>query len=150
MSAYDDLSSFKIYMSDTGLLRCHSKLDISAFKEKNKLFTEFKGALTENYVLESIARQFNDVPRYWKDNNYEVDFIVQRENKVIPIEVKAGTNVGASSIKRYYAKYESETPIIVRLSLKNLSLDGNILNIPLFLVDRLNELIGIAVNELGR
>ncbi len=145
LSAYDDLTAFKIYMGDVGLLRKHSHLAISAFTENNRLFTEFKGALTENYVLSSIVRSFEGKPRYWANGGYEVDFIVQRENNVIPVEVKAGENVKATSIKNYYKLYEAETPLIVRLSLRNLSLDGNILNVPLFLADKLDKLIGIAL-----
>lgn len=148
LSAYDDLSAFKIYMGDVGLLRKHSHLATSAFAENNRLFTEFKGALTENFVLQCISRQFEVKPRYWANTQYEVDFVVQRENDIIPLEVKAGENVRAKSIKNYYKLYESETPIIVRLSLRNLSLDGNILNVPLFLADKLNTIIGIALKQM--
>lgn len=148
IAAYDDLSSFKIYMGDVGLLRKHSHLATSAFAENNRLFTEFKGALTENYVLQCIANRFEVKPRYWANSQYEVDFIVQRENDIIPIEVKAGINVKATSIKNYYKLYERETPIMVRLSLRNLSLDGNVLNVPLFLADKLDKLIGIALKTV--
>lgn len=147
LSAYDDLSAFKIYMGDVGLLRKHSHLATSAFTENNRLFTEFKGALTENYVLQCISRQFEGKPRYWANTQYEVDFIVQRENDIIPLEVKAGENVKATSIKNYYKLYEQETPVIIRLSLRNLSLDDNVLNVPLFLADKLNKLIGIAFKK---
>ena len=119
----------------------------SAFTENNRLFTEFKGALTENYVLQCISRQFEVKPRYWANTQYEVNFIIQRENDIIPLEVKAGENVKATSIKNYYKLYESETPIIVRLSLRNLSLDGNVLNAPLFLADKLDKLIGIVLKK---
>lgn len=149
LSAYDDLTAFKIYMIDVGLLRKHSHLAISAFSENNRLFTEFKGALTENYVLQSISRQFEVKSRYWTNSQYEVDFIIQRENDIIPIEVKAGENVKATSIKNYYKLYESETPLIVRLSLRNFSLDGNVLNVPLFLADKLDEIIGLALRKLS-
>ncbi len=147
LSAYDDLTAFKIYMGDVGLLRKHSHLATSAFTENNRLFTEFKGALTENYVLQCIARQFEVKPRYWANAQYEVDFVIQRENDIVPIEVKAGENVKATSIKNYYKLYENETPIIVCLSLRNLSLDGNVLNMPLFLADKLDKLIGIALKK---
>lgn len=147
LSAYDDLSAFKIYMGDVGLLRKHSHLATSAFTENNRLFTEFKGALTENYVLQCISRQFEGKPRYWANTQYEVDFIVQRENDIIPLEVKAGENVKATSIKNYYKLYEQETPVIIRLSLRNLSLDDNVLNVPLFLAGKLNKLIGIAFKK---
>ena len=147
ISAYDDLSAFKIYMIDVGLLRKHSHLSTSTFAEDNRLFTEFKGALTENYVLQSLVRQFEVVPRYWSDSPYEVDFIIQRENDIFPIESKAGTNVKATSIKNYNKKYEDSTPLMIRFSLKNLSLDGKILNVPLSLIDQLDNLIGIALNQ---
>ena len=147
LSAYDDLTAFKIYMGDVGLLRKHSRLATSAFTENNRLFTEFKGALTENYTLQCLLRQFEVKPRYWADAQHEVDFVVQRENNIIPVEVKAGENVRMTSIKNYYKQYESETPLLVRLSLRNLSLDGNVLNVPLFLADQLDKLIGIALNQ---
>ena len=120
LSAYDDLTAFKIYLGDVGLLRKHSHLATSAFTERNRLFTEFKGALTENYVLQCLLRQFEVKPRYWTDAQHEVDFVVQRGNDIIPIEVKAGENVRMTSIKNYYKQDESETPLLVRLSLRNL------------------------------
>ena len=147
LSAYDDLTAFKIYMGDVGLLRKHSRLATSAFTENNRLFTEFKGALTENYTLQCLLRQFEVKPRYWADAQHEVDFVVQRKNDIIPVEVKAGENVRMTSIKNYYKQYESETSLLVRLSLRNLSLDGNVLNVPLFLADQLDKLIGIALNK---
>ncbi len=146
LSAYDDLSAFKIYMVDVGLLRRHSHLAASAFAENNRLFTEFKGALTENFVFQNLVRSYEVQPRYWAEAPYEVDFIVQKENNIIPIEAKAGTNVKAASIKKYAKDYEENTPIIVRLSLKNLSLDGNVLNIPLFMIDELDRFIDIAIS----
>lgn len=147
LSAYDDLAAFKIYMSDVGLLRKHSHLAVSAFAENNRLFSEFKGALTENFILQGIFPKFEAKPRYWANNQYEVDFVIQRKNDIIPIEVKAGENVKATSIKNYYKQYESITPLMVRLSLRNLSFDGKVLNVPLFLVDRLDKLIGLALKE---
>lgn len=146
LSAYDDLTAFKIYMGDVGLLRKHAHLATSAFAENNRLFVEFKGALTENYVLRSIIHGFESKPRYWANGQYEVDFIIQYENHVIPVEVKAGENVKATSIKNYRKLYEPETPLIVRLSMRNLSLDGKVLNVPLFLAEKLGKLIGLALN----
>ncbi len=144
LSAYEDLDSFKIYHGDVGLLRRQSRLNHSAFAEGNRLFTEFKGALAENFVLQSLLRQFDTVPYYWAEAPYEVDFVIQRENDIIPIEVKAGESVSSISLKNYKKKYECETPLAVRLSLKNLSLDGNVLNVPLFLTDWLPKLIEMA------
>ena len=148
LSAYDDLTAFKIYMGDVGLLRKHSHLATSAFMEDNRLFTEFKGALTENFVLQSMIRQFEVMPRYWANVPYEVDFVIQRENDVIPVETKAGNNVKATSIKNYEKQYMEETPLIVRLSLRNLSLDGKVLNVPLFMADNLDKIIGVALKTM--
>lgn len=150
ISAYDDLSAFKIFMTDVGLLRKHSHLASSAFADNNRLLVEFNGALTENFVMQSILRQFELVPRYWADTKNEVDFVVQKDNDIIPIEAKAGINVRATSIKNYIEKYADNTKLAVRLSLRNLSLEGNILNVPLFMVDKLKEIIDIALKTKGR
>lgn len=144
LSAYEDLTCFKIYLGDVGLLRRHSHLASSAFGEDNRLFTEFKGALTENFVLQSLLRKFEVLPYYWADTPHEVDFIIQRDNDIYPIEVKAGINVRAASIKQYLKKYESETKFAIRFSLKNLSFDGKILNVPLYLIDELDRIIEIC------
>jgi len=88
LSAYDDLSAFKLYAMDVGLIRRMSRLSPLAYSEGNRLFTEFKGAITENYILQSIISQFEDIPRYWTSGNLaEIDFIVQHNNNIIPIEV---------------------------------------------------------------
>ena len=91
MAAYDDLSAFKIYLVDVGLLRRLAQLAPTAFGEGNRLFTEFKGALTENFVLQTLITQFEVTPRYWMQTNppYEVDFLIQRENDIFPVEVKS-------------------------------------------------------------
>lgn len=73
MAAYDDLSAFKIYLVDVSLLRCLAQLAPTAFGEGNRLFTEFKGALTENFVLQTLLMQFEVVPRYWTQNNPKPD-----------------------------------------------------------------------------
>ena len=146
LSAYDDLGAFKIYAVDVGILRCLSHLPVTAFAENNRLFTEFKGALTENYVHQSLKRSFAVAPRYWADATHEVDFVAQRENDIIPIEAKAGESVTATSLKRYAKNYGEQTPLMVRLSMKNLSYDGKLLNVPLFMADQLNRLIGLVLS----
>lgn len=139
ISAYDDLTSFKIYMGDVGLLRKKSGLSTSAFAEQNRLFTEFKGALCENFVLQHLSRLFDVSPRYWNDNFHEVDFIVQHENSIIPVETKASVNVKATSIKYYDKQYNA--PLMIRFSMRNFSCDGKILNIPLFMADRIKQVL---------
>ncbi len=143
LSAYDDLNAFKIYAVDVGILRTLSHLPVTAFAENNRLFTEFKGALTENYVHQLLKRGFRVAPRYWADATHEVDFIVQRESEIIPIEAKAGESVTATSLKRYAKKFGEQTRLMVRLSMRNLSCDGNVLNVPLFMIDELDRLIGL-------
>ncbi|MCC8101437.1 MAG: ATP-binding protein [Clostridiales bacterium] len=152
VAAYDDLSAFKIYLVDVGLLRTLSMLSPSAFTEGNRLFTEFKGALTENYVLQTLVTQYEAVPRYWSQNNppYEVDFLIQRENDVFPIEVKAEANTTARSLKKYKEQFGDKVKLRIRLSLDNLKLDGDMLNIPLFMADHIDRLIGIALEKQSR
>lgn len=150
ISSYDDLSAFKIYMADVGLLRRLSLLAPSAFGEGNRLFVEFKGALSENYVLQTLKNQFEAIPRYWTMDNprYEVDFLIQRENDIFPVEVKSESNVESKSLKRYKEKYGDKVKLRIRFSLNNLRLDDDILNIPLFLADYTDRLIGIALEQI--
>lgn len=150
LSAYDDLSAFKVYVVDVGLLRRLALLAPSAFAEGNRLFVEFKGALSENYVLQALARQFEAVPRYWAADNprYEVDFLIQRENDVFPVEVKAEDNVESRSLKKFKEKFGGKIKLRVRFSLSNLRLDGDLLNIPLFMADHTDRLIGLALEQI--
>jgi uncharacterized protein len=140
MSAYDDLSSFKLYLSDVGLLRRLSFLDPSVFAEGSRIFTEFKGALTENYILNTLLQQFDSPPRYWKSGNEaEVDFLVQYKNQVIPVEVKSDEHVRSRSLTMYRKLWEPA--ISIRYSLRNLKYDNGVLNIPLFMADQTSALL---------
>lgn len=147
IAAYDDLTVFKIYLVDVGLLRRLAMLSPTAFGEGNRLFLEFKGALSENYVLQALQPQFEVTLRYWSQANppYEVDFIIQRENDIIPVEVKAETNTESKSLKKYKEKFSDKTKLRVRFSLNNLKLDDDMLNIPLFMADYADKLIGLAL-----
>ena len=147
MSAYDDIAAFKIYMVDVGLLRRLAQLAPTAFGEGNRLFTEFKGALTENFVLQTLLTQFEVVPRYWSQNNppYEIDFLIQRENDIIPIEVKSETNIAGKSLRKFKELFPDQVKLRVRFSLNNLKLDDDVLNIPLFMADHVDRLIGLAL-----
>ena len=151
IAAYDDLSAFKIYLVDVGLLRRLAQLAPTAFGEGNRLFTEFKGALTENYVLQSLISQFEVTPRYWSQSNppYEVDFLIQRENDIFPVEVKSDTNITSTSLKKYKELFGDRIKLRIRFSLNNLKLDDDILNIPLFMADYADKLIGMCL-EKGR
>jgi Predicted ATPase (AAA+ superfamily) len=143
VSAYDDLSAFKLYLIDVGLLRRLSLLDPIAVREGNRLFTEFKGALTENYVLQHLVKNFEVQPRYWTSGNQaEVDFIIQVKNEIIPIEVKSDENVRSKSLSVYNGLYEPS--VRVRYSLRNLKKDEGLINIPLFLVDYTEKLLTLT------
>jgi len=149
ISAYDDLSAFKLYMVDVGLLRRLALLAPSAFGEGNRLFVEFKGALSENYVLQALQNQFEAMPRYWTVENprYEVGFLIQHENDILPVEVKSESNVTSRSLKKYKEKYKDKVKLRVRFSLNNLRLDNDFLNIPLFMADYTDKLIKMALKE---
>ena len=150
VSAYDDLSAFKIYLVDVGILRRLSMLSPTAFMEGNRLFTEFKGALSENYVLQTLITQFETFPRYWSQNNppYEVDFLIQRENDIFPVEVKSEANTASRSLKKFKQLFSDKVKLRIRFSLDNLKLDGDMLNIPLFMADQTDRFIGIALKTI--
>jgi predicted AAA+ superfamily ATPase len=149
ISAYDDLAAFKLYLVDVGILRRHALLAPSAFAEGNRLFTEFKGALSENYVLQALQNQFEATPRYWSMLNpsYEVDFLIQRENDIFPIEVKAEDNLESKSLRKFKEKFGDKVKLRIRFSLANLKLDNDLLNIPLFMADYADKLIDLALRQ---
>jgi Archaeal ATPase. len=149
ISAYDDLSAFKIYLVDVGILRRLAQLAPTAFGEGNRLFTEFKGALSENYVLQALLNRFEVTPRYWAQTNppCEVDFLIQRENDIFPVEVKSEVNIESISLKKYKEKFSEQTKLRIRFSLSNLRLDGDLLNIPLFLAEHTDKLISLALEK---
>jgi len=151
IAAYDDISAFKIYLVDVGLLRRLAQMSPTAFGEGNRLFTEFKGALTENFVLQTLITQFEVTPRYWSQNNppYEVDFLIQRENDIFPIEVKSETNTSSKSLKKFKELFPNNVKLKIRFSLNNLKLDDDVLNIPLFMADYTDLLIGLALKKKG-
>ena len=127
-----------------------AQLAPTAFGEGNRLFTEFKGALTENFVLQTLITQFEVMPRYWSQNNppYEVDFLIQRENDIFPVEVKSETNTTSKSMKKFKELFPDKVKLRVRFSLDNLKLDNDVLNIPLFMADQADRLIGLALEKL--
>lgn len=137
--SYNDLSSFKMYFNDVGLLRRKTDLDSKVVVEGNKLFQEFKGALTENYVLQTLIAIGLNPYYYTFDNRYEIDFIIQYKNEIIPIEVKSGESINNTSLKVYNEINKPKTR--VRFSMKNLNKDDNLINIPLFMVEYIKKSI---------
>jgi len=131
MLSYADMSFFKLYAADIGLLRRMSKLPAMAFLEGSDIFKEFKGAITENFVLCELVNKSGEVPFYWKSANMaEVDFVIQIGMDIVPVEVKSSDNVRARSLAEYSKKYSPGRTIVT--SLKNVG--GN--HIPLYLLWR--------------
>ena len=137
--AYNDLSSFKIYINDVGLLRKMANLNSRIVVQGHKLFEELKGAFTENYVLNMLCTVFDIVPNYFTFDRHEIDFVIQYENRIIPIEVKAGNSTNNVSLTKYNEKFNND--LSIRLSMNNLKKDGKILNIPLFLIEYIEKFI---------
>lgn len=137
LSAFSKLDSFKLFIFDTGLLKQMAGIDNSAILLKSDY--QFKGQLTENYVLQQLKGQFDVDPYYYSDKQSEIDFLVQYKTDIIPIEVKAGENKSSVSFKRYVSEKKPVTSI--RLSKRGYRKDGAITNIPLYLVNKINQLI---------
>ena len=143
LSAYDDLSAFKIYLCDGGLLRVMAKLPVDVLWTENALYTEFKGAMAENNVLQSLVAHFNVQPRYWtSEATAEVDFLLQSNTSLLPVEVKSGTRLSGKSLGIYISRFDTE--LALRYSMNNLKRDDVILNIPIFLADWTEKLLGLS------
>ncbi len=143
LNAYTDLSSFKLYMSDVGLLRRKANLDSRIVIEGNRLFEEFKEALTENFILNMLLFKFDNRPNYYVFDRHEIDFIIQYKNEIIPIEVKAGESVNNTSLTKF--NEANKNKISIRFSTKNLDKSGKILNVPIFMAEYVDKLISIEL-----
>lgn len=141
ISAYKEENIFKIYMSDIGLLCAKSNLDARVVLEGDRLFAEYKGALTEQFVLqELIAKQNMDIAYWAKINSKaEVDFVLQLDTKIIPLEVKAGTNLKAKSLASYKDSFNPE--YLVRTSLADYKRTDNLYDIPLYMIENISLIL---------
>lgn len=140
LKSYEDLSIFKVYCLDVGLLRILAEMDGEVYLSDNPAFKEFKGALAENYVLQSLVAQGVNSLRYWASGNQaEVEFITAKGCDVIPIEVKSGTSVTGRSLIEYNKRYAPS--VRVRFSMLNIKQDDTLINLPLFMADRFKELV---------
>ena len=140
LSAYAKQNAFKIFLLDVGLLGAQSGLSPKTLLEKDLLFTEFKGALTENFVANELRANSRKNLYYWTSNGTaELDFLIDHDHDIIPIEVKAGESKRKRSLQVYDKKYSPNT--LCRTSLRNLKKDGHLLNIPLYLISTLLGLV---------
>ena len=138
LSAFDKLDQFKLFLFDTGLLKQMAGIDNSAILLKSTY--QFKGQLTENYVLQQLRGQFDVMPRYFSSRNGEIDFVLQYGMDIIPVETKGGEDKSAPTFKKYVA--DNHPQYAVRFSKMGYRKDGNITNIPLYVVGKTKELLG--------
>ena len=141
LSAYQDFSAFKLYLLDVGLLCAMANIDATTIIDGNEIFVEFKGSLTEQFVLTELKTN-TDVPIfYWSADKgiAEVDYIIQLGKNNIPIEVKSNENLQAKSLKSFVQKYD--TKINVRTSMTNYRKEDWLINIPLYMIGNIEEII---------
>ena len=152
MAAYDNASAFKAYPVDVGILRKLSHIPTSVFAEGSRIFEESHGALLETFVLQTLSIQFEVPLRYWSRNNpyCEVEFLIQRENDIFPIEVAAERGKVGRGLRQFKELFPDQVKLRVRFSLDKLKLDDDVLNIPLFMADQADRLIGLALTVRGQ
>lgn len=138
LKAYEDLKAFKLFILDVGLLACMSRLNPQAILDGNRLFEEFKGALTEQYVFQQLKCLKDIETYYWSNDkgNSEIDFIIDNGYTVVPIEVKAETNLKAKSLKTYKEMFSPS--ISVRTSMNDYKKEDWLVNIPLYAINELS------------
>lgn len=141
LSAYQDFSAFKLYLLDVGLLCAMSKIDATTILEENEIFVEFKGALTEQFVLTELKSNTTFPIFYWSAEKgmAELDYLVQIGRYNVPIEVKSSENLQAKSLKVFAQKYN--TKINVRTSMSDYKVEDWLINIPLYLIGNIENII---------
>jgi predicted AAA+ superfamily ATPase len=134
LKAYEDFNTFKIFMVDVGLLGAMANVDVQTLIDGNTIFQEFKGALTEQYVLQQLITQKDIDIYYWSSGNSlaEVDFLLQSAGEIIPLEVKAEENLQAKSLRLFSEKYHSKT--VIRSSMANYRKENWMYNVPLYAI----------------
>lgn len=141
LMAYQDFTAFKLYVLDVGLLSAMSGLDIKSLLEGNSVFEEFKGALTEQYVLQQLTNNKDIKPFYWTSDNSngEIDFIFQHGMDIIPMEVKAAENLQAKSLKSYCLRYKPKYAI--RTSMSDYREEEWLINLPLYAINSILNIL---------
>lgn len=138
--AYEDFSAFKLFVLDVGLLGAMTGLEAETIIDGNRIFEEFKGAIAEQYVLQQF-KTIKDLPiMYWSNetSRAEIDFVVQLKSNVVPVEVKAETNLQAKSLKVYMEKFKPNYAI--RTSMADYKKTENLVDIPLYAIENVNSL----------
>lgn len=140
LKAYEDEKAFKLFVLDIGLLSCMVRLQATTLLKGNEMFKEFKGALTEQFVLQQL-KTLNDMQiNYWTNENgsSEIDFVIDNGRQIIPLEVKAELNLQAKSLKVYRDKYKPN--LSVRISMADYEPQEGLINLPLYLVETIKSM----------
>lgn len=143
LKAYEDLKAFKLFLLDVGLLSCMTGIRQNILLDGNDMFVEFKGAITEQYVMQQLAT-ISDISVYYYTNDRssaEIDFLIDNGETVIPVEVKAEVNLKAKSLKTYYEKYQPK--ISARTSMADYKKEDWLVNLPLYAVSEVNAIYDI-------
>ena len=137
LKAYEDYGAFKLFITDVGLLGAMGDIDVRTLIEGNVIFEEFKGALTEQFVLQQLTTIPDLVIYYWsaERSTAEIDFLVQHSGRVIPIEVKAEENLQAKSLKVFCQKYSTE--LAIRTSMSDFRKEDWLTNLPLYAISEI-------------
>lgn len=142
LKAYEEMGAFKLYLVDTGLLAAMNAIDAKTLLEGNAIFEEFKGALTEQFILQQLVTDEDLTIHYWTADRStaEVDFVLQYHGKVVPLEVKAEENLQAKSLKVYQQKFQPA--VALRLSMSDYRTSNWLVNLPLYAISRLKYVVG--------
>ena len=139
LKAFEDVSAYKLFLLDVGLLGAMNDLDSRSLLENDKLFNDYNGSITEQYVLQEF-KTIGELPVfYWASNRAELDFLIQYQNNIIPVEAKATINLQAKSLKSFRQKYEPK--ISIRTSLADFEENTGLFNIPLYDIENVKEII---------
>lgn len=137
LAAFEKIDQFKLFVFDTGLLKYMAGIDNSAILLKADY--QFKGPLTENFVLQQLCGQYEVAPHYYSERNGEIDFVIQYGTSIIPVEAKGGEDKSAPTFKKYVSEHKPEYAI--RFSKRGYRKDGYITNLPLYLARKMKELL---------
>ncbi len=137
LSAFEKMEQFKLFVFDTGLLKHMAGIDNKAILLKTDY--QFKGPLTENFILQQLCGQYEVAPHYYSDRGGEIDFVIQHGTTIIPVEAKGGEDKSAPTFKKYVSEHQAE--YAVRFSRRGYRKDGYITNMPLYLARKMKELL---------
>jgi predicted AAA+ superfamily ATPase len=141
LKAYEDFTAFKIFINDVGLLCAMTELDMNIIADREAFFTEFKGAIAEQFVFQELRLSLDKKLYYWsnENGNAEIDFLTQdSKGNIIPIEVKSGINLRAKSLGVFIDEYSPKYSIRTSLADYKINMSNNIIDMPLYAVGKVN------------